>query len=62
MRNKLVALRLEDAGDTVIVTGFKPNEKNRKAVWRFTMAKSDRAEMPAEVARQEEKRLANDKE
>ncbi len=57
MRNKLVALRLEDAGDMIIVTGFKPNEKNRKAVWTFKVPKATRRDMLDEVAIREHERL-----
>lgn len=58
MRDELTAIKMQEIGDVIEVTGYSPNEKNRKAVWQFQAMKADRAGITAKVLEMEADRKA----
>jgi len=56
MLGKLVAVRIEDVGTSLQVTGLVAQAKNRKAAWTFKVTKGTAAGIPAKVVELEEDR------
>lgn len=58
MIGRLVAVRVEDVGRSLQVTGLVAQPKNRKAAWSFKVTKGTADEAPAKVVALEEDREA----
>lgn len=57
---KIIAVRVTDVGDDLVVEGFVARGKNRRRVWRVVSEGKDRIKLRQEIAIQEELRAAGE--
>lgn len=53
MTKPIVAIKILEEGDELIVSGFTANMKNRKLAWTFTIHKTGKDTIPARVQEME---------
>lgn len=54
MIGKLVAVRIDDEGPFMVVTGLQAGQKNRKARWSFKVTRGTASGIPEKVRELEE--------
>jgi len=62
MIGELVAVRIDEVGEILTVTGMVAQQKNRRAAWQFKVTRGTQEGIPAEVEKQENLRKTGQRE